>query len=36
MKKMNLSRQTKEFIYAKGFWQEYLDYLNKEIDALYA
>ena len=36
IKKMNLSRQVKEFIYAKGCWQEYLDYLNKEIEALYA
>ena len=36
MKKMNMSRQVKEFIYVKGFWQEYVDYLSKEIDTLYA
>ena len=36
MQKMMLSRQTKEFIYAKGLWQEYLDYLSKEIEDYYA
>lgn len=36
MKKMKLSRQVKEFIYVKNMWQEYLDYLSKEIDSYYA
>lgn len=36
MKKMKLGRQVKEFIYVKNMWQEYLDYLSKEIDAYYA
>ena len=36
MKKMQLGRQTKEFIFAKGMWQDYLDYLAKEIEAYYA
>lgn len=33
MKKMKLGRQVKEFIYIKGYWQDYLDYLSKEIEA---
>ena len=35
MKLMCLSRQTKEYIYKKGFWQEYLIYLQKEITKFY-
>lgn len=32
MKKMKLSRQTKEYIYAKGMWDEYLDYLRDNLN----
>lgn len=35
MKKMRMSRQVKEFIYIKGFWNEYLDYLKKELEKIY-
>ena len=35
MKSMCLSRQTKEFIYVKGFWDEYLNYLKKEFEKIY-
>lgn len=31
MKKMCMGRQTKEYIREKGFWEEYLVYLQKEI-----
>lgn len=31
MKSMCLGRQVKEFIYVKNFWDEYLDYLEKEF-----
>lgn len=33
MMKMKLGRQVKEFIYAKGYFDDYLDYLAKEIEA---
>ncbi len=36
MKLNKMSRQFKEYVYARGYWQEYLDYLSKEIDAHYA
>lgn len=36
MKLNKMSRQMKEYVYARGYWQEYLDYLSKEIDAYYA
>ena len=36
MKKNKMSRQVKEYIYARGYWQEYLDYLSKEIESYYA
>ena len=36
MKRNKMSRQVKEYIYARGFWQEYLDYLAKEIESHYA
>lgn len=35
MKKMRLSRQTKEFIFAKNMWNDYCDYLAKEIESYY-
>ena len=35
MKKLKMSRQTKEYIYTKGFWNEYLEYLKKEIKKQY-
>lgn len=36
MKANKMSRQFKEYVFIRGYWQEYLDYLNKEIDAYYA
>ena len=36
MKKNKMSRQVKEYIYARGYWQDYLDYLSKEIESYYA
>lgn len=33
-RKMQLSRQIKEYIWVKNFWEEYLDYLNSEVDKL--
>ena len=33
-KKLCLSRQIKEYIWIKNFWNEYLDYLSKEIKVL--
>ena len=36
MRKLKMSRQVKEYIYTKGFWQEYLEYLKNEIDNLYS
>lgn len=35
MREMKLSRQLKEYIYVKGYWEEYLDYLKKEIEKNY-
>lgn len=35
MKSLCMSRQTKEFIYKKGFWEEYLNYLKKEFEKNY-
>ena len=35
MKKLKLSRQTKEYIHVKGYWEEYLKYLEKEITKIY-
>ena len=34
MKKLKMSRLAKEYIYIKGMWQEYLSFLNKEIEKL--
>jgi len=30
-----MARQVKEFIYIKGLWEEYLNYLKKEIEKNY-
>ena len=35
IKKLKMARQVKEFIYVKNFWNEYLDYLEKEITKIY-
>lgn len=35
MKKMMMSRLSKEYIYTKGMWDEYLDFLQKKIDIFY-
>jgi hypothetical protein len=35
MKKNMLARQVKEYIYLKEMWEEYLNYLSKEIDKFY-
>ena len=35
MKKLKMSRQVKQYIFVKGFWEEYLDYLEKEITKIY-
>lgn len=35
MKRMKLSRQVKEFIYAKGFWDDYCSYLDEKIKDYY-
>lgn len=35
MKKMKLARQTKEYIYSKGLFSEYLEFLNTEITNYY-
>ena len=35
MRRMMMGRMPKEFIYVKGYWDEYLDYLNKNIKSFY-
>lgn len=35
IRKMKMARQIKEFIYIKGLWNDYLDYLEKEITKIY-
>lgn len=35
MQKMKLGRQTKEFIYAKNMWEDYLNYLDNAISEYY-
>lgn len=35
IKKLKLSRLVKEYIYYKDMWNEYLNYLDKEIDKFY-
>lgn len=36
MKRNKMSRQIKEYIWWRGFWNEYLEYLSKEIENHYA
>ena len=36
MKKMKLARQTKEYIWMRGLWQEYINYLDTEITNFYS
>lgn len=35
MKKCCMSRLTKEYIYHKGFWEEYIEYFKTEVDKFY-
>lgn len=35
MKKLMMARQTKEYIYTKNMWDEYLKYLEEKIKDLY-
>lgn len=35
MKKMKMSRMAKEYIYTKNMWNEYLDFLHKNIEKFY-
>lgn len=35
MKRMKMARQTKEFIYEKGLWHEYLKFLDNKITDVY-
>lgn len=35
MKKMMMSRMAKEYIWTKGFWSEYLKFLQKKIEEFY-
>lgn len=35
MKKLKLARDSKGYIYTKNMWEEYLEYLEKEIDSHY-
>ena len=35
MRNLKMSRQVKEYIYTRNMWQEYLDYLEKEVSAYY-
>ena len=35
MKKMMMSRMAKEYIWTKGFWNDYLDFLQKKIKDFY-
>ena len=35
MKKMKMSRMAKEYIWTKGHWNEYLDFLQKKISKFY-
>lgn len=35
MKKLQMSRQSKEYIWTKGFWEEYLNFLQKNIKEFY-
>lgn len=35
MKKLMMARQTKEYIYTKNMWDEYLKYLEEQIKKFY-
>jgi len=35
MKKMKMGRMAKEYIWSKGLWDEYLDFLQKKIEKFY-
>lgn len=35
IKKCKMARQIKEYIYVKNLWEDYLDYLEKEITKIY-
>lgn len=35
MKKMKMKRMTKEYIWTKGYWEEYLNFLQKKIMEFY-
>lgn len=35
MRKLKMGRQVKEYIYTKNMWEEYLDYMRKQIDKFY-
>jgi hypothetical protein len=35
MKLNKMGRQIKEYIWTKGFWKEYIDFLDKEIKEYY-
>ena len=35
-RKLKLSRQVKEYIYVRGYWDMYIEYLEKEVGAYYA
>ena len=35
IRKLRMARQVKEFIYTKGLWEEYLNYLEKEFEKIY-
>ena len=35
MKKLMMARQTKEYIYTKNMWDEYLKYLEEKIEKFY-
>lgn len=36
MRKLMMGRMVKEYIFTKGFWEDYLTYLKKEINKFYA
>ena len=34
MKKLKMARLSKEYIYSKNFWDEYLNFLNQKVNVL--
>ena len=36
MRNYKMSRQVKEYILTRGFWEQYLEYLDKEIETFYS